>query len=877
MLLCACWSALAAWFSLGTIGFQATHAERIGVLPMSVTAIAVMLTAAVVVAYLLRIGAPRAPLSLLLLVLIPWVPGRMPAAFLIWSGPLSILVWVAVGLMMWHGRRRRRHYTLLFLPPMPVCAGLLALLLFGAAAWRTAPSALSGDEPHYLVITQSLLLDGDIDIGNNHQRRDYHAYYLGPLAPHVQRKSRSGAMYSVHAPGLSALVLPAFAVAGYRGVVLFLLVVAAVGSALAWWLAWLATRRTDAAWFGWATVTLPVTAVFNSFTVYPDGVGGVLALTGLWALLRADDERQSGADRLAPWFWHGVALAMLPWLHTRFATIAGGFGAVILLRLSSTRRAPAKAVAFLSVPALSAMLWFGFFIALYGRPDPTAPYGPGEMGSMRWIPGGLAGLLFDQRFGLLPYAPVVAFGFVGLWMMLRRPESRRLAIECLFVAVPYLLTVTHFAMWWGGWSAPARFAAPVLPLLVVPAAVCWARVSRSRERALAIAALVFTAGATAAVVAVERGRLAFNVRDTPALWLDWLSRSTDLPHALPWWTRGGDLAFFTDIAIWLAALIGAALVVRAARARLPGRTAASLAYGWMLAVAVMLAATAVWAVRGVSGLNVTTGQLELLRAVARTPRGVGLDLSRVRRVHVSAIPRQVRIELARDLSDRRTAIRDDRPLFDVPGIPAGEYRISPIADDPRGWIMVGIGRDQFAVVTEPLASPPRPIALRFPVTVRDIVVRGDEDARQTVRGLVLEPLAVMPAGRWGAETGRRAVRYGRTIVFFLDDQSFPEASGFWVGGSRSSSVAIQSDDGRPVLTITMRNGPVANHVAMDVAGTQSDLEFAPGEERRVSVPVDASRGAAHLTLQIASGFRPSEHEPSNRDGRFLGVWVQIED
>ena len=86
------------------------------------------------------------------------------------------------------------------------------------------------------------------------------------------------------------------------------------------------------------------------------------------------------------------------------------------------------------------------------------------------MPGGLGGLLFDQRFGLIPYAPVLAFAFVGLGVMLTRPSSRRLALELCFAMLPYLVTVTHFAMWWGGWSAPARFFVPVLPLLAVPAA-----------------------------------------------------------------------------------------------------------------------------------------------------------------------------------------------------------------------------------------------------------------------------------------------------------------------------------------------------------------------------------------------------------------------
>src|SRR4029453_18095692 len=190
------------------------------------------------------------------------------------------------------------------------------------------------------------------------------------LPPHYQRLGRNGAIYSIHAPGLSAIVLPAFAVAGYRGVVIFLLTVTAAGSALSWWVSWLATRRQDAAWFGWATVTLPVSAVFHSFTVYPDGLGGTLSLTAVWALLRADDERRTGSERVQPWFWHGVLLSILPWLHSRFAVIAGCFGALIVLRLSATRNPAAKAVAFLTVPAASAMAWVGYFVAIYGTPDP---------------------------------------------------------------------------------------------------------------------------------------------------------------------------------------------------------------------------------------------------------------------------------------------------------------------------------------------------------------------------------------------------------------------------------------------------------------------------------------------------------------------------
>ena len=144
-------------------------------------------------------------------------------------------------------------------------AGALAFAIFAFAAWQVSPSVPGGDEPHYLVITQSLLLDGDLKIENNHTRGDYQVYYAGRLAPHYVRRGANGEIYSIHAPGVSALVAPAFAVGGYHGVVLFLLVLAACGSALAWHVAWLASGQPSAAWFGWAAVTLSATTIFHSF------------------------------------------------------------------------------------------------------------------------------------------------------------------------------------------------------------------------------------------------------------------------------------------------------------------------------------------------------------------------------------------------------------------------------------------------------------------------------------------------------------------------------------------------------------------------------------------------------------------------------------
>ena len=877
-----------------------THAggDRIVMLPLSARAAALVVLAAAAVVLLARRGTSVAPLGLLAFLFLPWIPADIPSIFRLWLGPVTLLIWTAVAALMLRGWSARAgdaakdltqsepRGRLAGLRQRPaLAAGLLAFSVFGISAWQVSPSVPAGDEPHYLVITQSLLRDGDLRIENNHRRGDYQEYFAGSLQPDFRRRGRDGQIYSIHAPGISALVAPAFAVGGYPAVVMFLLLVSAAGSALAWTLARDVTGDPRAAWFGWAAVTLSATSIFHSFTVFPDGPGGVLVLTGVWALVRAQRERDAGTVDVRPWFLHGLALAALPWFHTRFALFAGTLGAVILLRVSSTRNPAAKAVAFLSAPAIGALAWIGYFIAIYGTPDPSAPYA-GEAGSFAFVPGGLLGLLFDQRFGLLAYAPVLAAGFIGLGVMMARRVYARLAVEMLFVIVPYLLTVTHFAMWWGGWSAPARFAAPILPMLAIPAAAFWTSIRNAGSRTAALAALAATAFASAVLVFTDGGRLAYNaIREPAALWLPRVNHVADLGAGLPLWSRTADYPLFRDIAIWVIAFAIAWAVLRwvLARRSAPSvqRDAAMLTLTVAVyAIAAMAALAAVWRARGADGVAVAPAQFEMLRQIARSGFVLAVQMNGPQLVSRDNIPGRLQIELARDpqsAADGVRAPRDQRPMFAVPALPAGEYRISALAGDARGWVMIGVGRDQFSLRTEPLPVVTAGIELRFAANLRELVVRGDEDARPSVRALRIEPLSLTPQTMRATDVlARRAVRYGATTVYFVDDGSFAEPEAFWVSGGRDASIVVQPAEPGDAVELQLRNAPVENRLRLEAGAWREELTLAPGEERRVRVPLDTSRDATLIHLACSSGFRPSAVDPNSRDDRYLGVWVKIE-
>ena len=165
--------------------------------------------------------------------------------------------------------------------------------------------------------------------------------------------------------------------------------------------------------------------------MYPDGPAGLIVLTGVWALIRSQrGALERGRIRAGPGCFHGAALAVLPWLHTRFALLAGSIGALVVLDLARTRNPAGKASAFLAVPSVSALAWIGFFMAVYGAPDPAIPYRGSDLGSPSYIPGGLGGLFFDQMYGLFVNAPVLIAAPLGMLVLASRaripaPAARR--------------------------------------------------------------------------------------------------------------------------------------------------------------------------------------------------------------------------------------------------------------------------------------------------------------------------------------------------------------------------------------------------------------------------------------------------------------------
>jgi len=509
-------AAASGWVSLGTMAaVQADTRARIVSLPPW-WCLVVFVVVAGAVAWRARL-APRTawPLAMTAVLWLPFIPGPVPAIFLAWQGPIEGLVWAVVAVAI----ARQMQWPLLqsFSGPLadprraPWMAGGLSLAIYLAASVAVSDRLPNGDEPHYLVMTESLRRDGDVQIGNNHERLDYLSFARNELAPHYVRRGLNGQIYSVHAPGLAALVLPGYVVGGYPGASALIGGANAAAAGLAWHTAWLLTASAGAAWFATVSVFLTAPALLHAYTVFPDGPGGAAVMAGLWLLVCLE---MGALVRARALLLTGLALGFLPWLHTRFSVLAGCLGLAIVARLMTARQRPValRLALFLVGPTALVLLWFAYFWTIWGTLNPSAPYGNLTGLALRHVWPGLQGLLLDQRYGLWTSAPIYLAAVAGLAVLF---ERRRLTLEVTAAASAYLLVVAAYEMWWGGFGGPARFLVAALPIAVLPLATMWSRRERSRGwllTALTVSLLILVARLTA-----DQAAYADQPGDSPAL------------------------------------------------------------------------------------------------------------------------------------------------------------------------------------------------------------------------------------------------------------------------------------------------------------------------------------------------------------------------
>ena len=364
-------------------------------------------------------------------------------------------------------------------------------------------ASITGDEPFYLITTQSLLQDGNLDLRNQYATRSYESFFDHRDGLWTQSVPLDdGRVVSPHNVGLSLLVLPGFALDGLVGVQVQLVLIAALTWALAYVLALrLSGARPGLVWLATLAVALSATAFIYSSEVYPELPAG-LALVGA-LLVVTGRERLSARPTLAVL----VLLSTLPWLGAKYAPLA-----VLVALYVLWRGTPRGRAVLVAGGALSALAYAAFHLATY---ESLTPYNVNLVyagGSTSTIVGEhielgdrvyrLWGLLIDRRFGVGRWAPLLLAVVPGLVLLARGDARQRLVLGLVAAQV---LIATFVVITMMGWWFPGRTLVTVFPLLPIPLVLVAARGGRVWLTDL-VALGVYSLAVTAALAQAGRSR-----------------------------------------------------------------------------------------------------------------------------------------------------------------------------------------------------------------------------------------------------------------------------------------------------------------------------------------------------------------------------------
>ncbi|OFW39977.1 MAG: hypothetical protein A3J29_19865 [Acidobacteria bacterium RIFCSPLOWO2_12_FULL_67_14b] len=841
---------------------------------------------------------PLFALVVLVLPFAPWIPDRWPALQAL-SGPMGALVWIAVaGLQLWVLWQARlitpRAIERWTLARVTAAIFVATVTLSATAAWRLTrtPVFPGGDEPHYLVIAQSLWRDGDLKIENNHTRGDYREYFDRDLAPHYLTRGADREIYSIHPIGMPVLLAPVYGAGGYDAVVWALILIAATAAAIAWWWTMGALNAPGAATFAWAAIAGSAPFLFNSFTVYPEICAALAVMIALVLAVRADPLRP-GVGR---WLAIGLACASLPWLSTKYAPMSAVLVLVAVGRWWRTGSDPfmKKALRKASDPvfwavvapyALSLAGWFAFFYVIWGTPRPQAPYGSMTQTTPLNLVFGAPGLLFDQEYGLLAFAPVYILAATGLVAMWRTGgELRRQAIEITLIFGALLGTVGAFRIWWGGTAAPARPLASVLLLLALPIAAAFRAAPAGSARRAGQHLLLWVSVAIAITLAVaQEGLLIDNGRDGSSALLEYWSPRWELWALAPSFIQNEAPVAWLHSVWWLAIAVGGAMLLSRWRHLRPGGAALAAAAVFGGAVA-LVALTFPLLPAGTARPAVDLGARSRLAALdgfdARV-RPAALLYDPLRRQPAAGVLPLLALGVK---PAQRT---DSQPLRVIHNgrfsLPAGTYGVEitfadqvPSRPTPLSLQVGRVGPPLQSWMLQPQPRERWRTTLWLPVDANFVGFRGPLEMERAIAAITLTPSAVVDAGaRPRVPVVLSAAAYAGATFFFHNEQMYPEPQGFWTVGRRLAEVTVAAPPDRtsPVV-LRIHCGGRANHAVIRTFGWQRNYSLVPGTAVEVELPVVAG-GVIPLTIATDDGFSPKDLDPSSTDPRFLGIWVEV--
>ncbi|MHB8894873.1 MAG: hypothetical protein ACYC99_06800 [Candidatus Geothermincolia bacterium] len=359
--------------------------------------------------------------------------------------------------------------------------GLIILLLsflvytvvfFAVPKYKGTPRT-QGDEPHYLLVTESILRDGDVFLTNNYRAKQYTKYFDQDITLWHVARGKNGRYVSTHPYFLSILVMPGFRAFGYDGAAMTMIILMSFAALFTF----LITDRFVSRGIA-AGVTLfmffSYPLLFYSRLIYPETAVVFLAALGLWSAWRLKESQKRYYAGVL-----GLCAGAVLLFHPKFIAITIAFFILFFIVRPSK---DVKLLAWMFAPAAACVLLllvltniaFGWKLAQGLTASGGSKFQGGYWGTNSvW---GIGGLFLDRAWGLIIFAPVYALFGYGLVCQKTPLEWDRWWIFFPICIGLHTLVLGVFQSWNGGAAPVQRYLVALAPLFIVCVALFLDRV-----------------------------------------------------------------------------------------------------------------------------------------------------------------------------------------------------------------------------------------------------------------------------------------------------------------------------------------------------------------------------------------------------------------
>lgn len=397
--------------------------------------------------------------------------------------------------------------------------------------WVNAAFYSDGDETAYLLMAQSLVKDGDLDITNNVIQDDCLSYH-----PSV-RWTHWGGMYT---RALTSIIIsPGVMIGGRFGATIVMSMIGTLMALILFLLTYFITHNVKSSY---------MTLIFASFTSplgiyallsFPEIIAAFIVSYVLYLLLlnKANSYQILGITIILAFF--------LIFLKERYMPLSIMIIAALVTKIKWNLKKLVTAALLLVVGVI---LFFAYDKLVWNRVISHRILWLFKESSMptRGIFSGIFGLFFDQETGLYIYSPLYLasiFGLVSLWRI-----NKKIVLSLILVLLPYFLSISSNKVWASFGSPAPRYLVAIVPILVLGVALFLTYNNRLLLRVLTWGAIIWSLAVYYVFLLVPQARVPNpNIVSGRNQLLDWLYAKSILPNLsiyFPSYLKPNDLTFY---------------------------------------------------------------------------------------------------------------------------------------------------------------------------------------------------------------------------------------------------------------------------------------------------------------------------------------------